>query len=278
MLVLSRKVGEQILLPECEVTIEVLRVSGRKVRIGVSAPPEIAVHRKETWHRIRESGRRQVEGCANGSAGIPVLIVEPDEDLAISYDAFLGRRGFEVFTATDGLACVSRLRKSPLDMVVLEPNVLWGGGAGIVALMRDDPSLPLVPVLVHSRDGDIGVMGEAGFPVVDHAVKPLDPQRLAKRIYDVVSRFRQQIRQRFLHRVSPELAGRVARAIDERTGGRFRFLVVRAEDEQLCVQGYASSYHAQQLAQAAVMELLTDSESILSGDVIFDVEVAAAPR
>lgn len=61
MLVLSRKVGEQIVLPKCEVTIEVLRVSGQRVRIGVSAPPETPVHREETWNRICESGRNRTE-------------------------------------------------------------------------------------------------------------------------------------------------------------------------------------------------------------------------
>lgn len=61
MLVLSRKVGEQIVLPKCEVTIEILRVSRQKVRIGVSAPPETPVHREETWNRICESGRNRGE-------------------------------------------------------------------------------------------------------------------------------------------------------------------------------------------------------------------------
>lgn len=57
MLVLTRKVGEQIVLPKCNVTIEVLRVSGQRVRVGVTAPPETPVHRKETWKRIRSPGR-----------------------------------------------------------------------------------------------------------------------------------------------------------------------------------------------------------------------------
>jgi len=55
MLVFSRKVGEEIVLPNCGVTIGVVAVNGRRVRLGIAAPPEITVHRKEVWHRIRAS-------------------------------------------------------------------------------------------------------------------------------------------------------------------------------------------------------------------------------
>ncbi len=47
MLVLSRKVGEEIVLPGCGVTIGVVGVRGSKVRLGVTAPPEVHVRRQE---------------------------------------------------------------------------------------------------------------------------------------------------------------------------------------------------------------------------------------
>lgn len=46
MLVLSRKVGEKILIGD-DVAITVVRVQGDKVRIGVEAPREILVVREE---------------------------------------------------------------------------------------------------------------------------------------------------------------------------------------------------------------------------------------
>ena len=52
MLVLTRKAGEQIVVPECEVTITVLKIKGKKIRLGISAPAEVAVHRGEIWRRI----------------------------------------------------------------------------------------------------------------------------------------------------------------------------------------------------------------------------------
>jgi carbon storage regulator len=52
MLVLSRKPGERIVVPSSEVTVTVLAVEGNAVRLGISAPEEIAIYREEVWRRI----------------------------------------------------------------------------------------------------------------------------------------------------------------------------------------------------------------------------------
>ena len=57
MLVLSRKVGESIVIPGSGVTVTVVAVQGNAIRLGISAPPEVAVHREEVWQRIRREGR-----------------------------------------------------------------------------------------------------------------------------------------------------------------------------------------------------------------------------
>jgi carbon storage regulator len=49
MLVLSRKIGERIVVPGCKLEIAVVAVNGKTVRLGISAPPEVEVHREEVW-------------------------------------------------------------------------------------------------------------------------------------------------------------------------------------------------------------------------------------
>jgi carbon storage regulator len=49
MLVLSRKLGERILVPNCELAVTVLAIEGSTVRFGISAPSEIKVYREEVW-------------------------------------------------------------------------------------------------------------------------------------------------------------------------------------------------------------------------------------
>ena len=52
MLILGRRVGEQIVVPACRLTVTVLGIDGRKVRLGISAPRSVTVHRKEVLRRI----------------------------------------------------------------------------------------------------------------------------------------------------------------------------------------------------------------------------------
>jgi carbon storage regulator len=47
MLVLSRKEGQEIVVPNCSVTVTILGITGQKVRLGISAPLNIAILRGE---------------------------------------------------------------------------------------------------------------------------------------------------------------------------------------------------------------------------------------
>jgi carbon storage regulator len=46
MLVLTRKVGERVLIAD-GITVQVLQVNGQKVRLGIEAPPEVSVWGEE---------------------------------------------------------------------------------------------------------------------------------------------------------------------------------------------------------------------------------------
>lgn len=52
MLILTRRVGETLMIGS-EVTVTVLGVKGNQVRVGINAPPDVAVHREEIFERIR---------------------------------------------------------------------------------------------------------------------------------------------------------------------------------------------------------------------------------
>ena len=52
MLILTRRVGETLMIGD-EVTVTVLGVKGNQVRVGVTAPKNVAVHREEIYERIQ---------------------------------------------------------------------------------------------------------------------------------------------------------------------------------------------------------------------------------
>jgi carbon storage regulator len=61
MLVLTRKAGESICIDNC-IKVTVTSIGTNKVRIGVTAPPDVRVDREEVWRRLETfAGARAVE-------------------------------------------------------------------------------------------------------------------------------------------------------------------------------------------------------------------------
>ena len=54
MLVLSRKKNESIVIND-DITVVVVEIRGDKVRLGVEAPKEVPVHRREVYDAIKRS-------------------------------------------------------------------------------------------------------------------------------------------------------------------------------------------------------------------------------
>lgn len=52
MLVLSRKKNESIIIND-HITITVVEIRGDKVRLGIDAPKDVAVHRREVYEAIQ---------------------------------------------------------------------------------------------------------------------------------------------------------------------------------------------------------------------------------
>ena len=64
MLVLSRKRDERILIGD-DIEIVVVDVRGEKVRIGVKAPTEVAVHRGELKQRVKAAAQIETKPIAS---------------------------------------------------------------------------------------------------------------------------------------------------------------------------------------------------------------------
>lgn len=64
MLVLSRKKNESIVIND-DISIVVVEIRGDKVRLGVEAPKEVPVHRREVYEAIKRAEKEQSSGEAN---------------------------------------------------------------------------------------------------------------------------------------------------------------------------------------------------------------------
>lgn len=192
MLVLSRKEGEQIVVPECRLTVTVFGIHGERVRLGISAPSEVRVYRGEVLQptRVPDVYKKAPTTSVSEDAlmVVRVLIADPDEYLLDHYREYLEQHGFEVVTATSGVECVEKLRECSLDVLVLEPSIPWGWGDGVLATMHEDARIPSVPVIVLTYGQDRGVLYRlAPFKVDDYQLKPIRPNQLAQRIRSLLA-------------------------------------------------------------------------------------------
>ncbi|MBD5472868.1 MAG: carbon storage regulator CsrA [Lachnospiraceae bacterium] len=59
MLALSRKKGEALIINN-NIEVTVLEIKGDQVKLGISAPKEVPVHRKEVYVQIQEANTEAV--------------------------------------------------------------------------------------------------------------------------------------------------------------------------------------------------------------------------
>jgi response regulator RpfG family c-di-GMP phosphodiesterase len=120
------------------------------------------------------------------SALVRVLIADPDEGLLEDYRGHL-REEFELATATNGVECLARLRERAPDVLVLEPQLPWGGGEGVLAVMHQVSPLTIIPVMILTACREVRVLQRvAPFRISDYCVKPLAPGQLATRIWTLL--------------------------------------------------------------------------------------------
>ena len=63
MLVLSRKIGQQIMIGQ-DITIKIVDVQGENVRIAIEAPKEIKIYRGEIYKAIVEEKKQAINNVA----------------------------------------------------------------------------------------------------------------------------------------------------------------------------------------------------------------------
>lgn len=76
MLVVSRKVGERILIGE-QITVTVIKVGSGGVRIGIQAPKELAVVREELAEQVRRAEQLTIERAQDSQTNGEAMSLDP---------------------------------------------------------------------------------------------------------------------------------------------------------------------------------------------------------
>ena len=70
MLILTRRVGETLMIGD-SVTVTILGVKGNQVRVGITAPKDVAVHREEIFQRIGREAASSTGDPSTEESGLP---------------------------------------------------------------------------------------------------------------------------------------------------------------------------------------------------------------
>jgi DNA-binding response OmpR family regulator len=84
-----------------------------------------------------------------------LLVADRSRTVAEHLRKSLVKSRFEVDVAADGLDCVAKLRECPFDAVLIDEDLLWGGGDGAAAWLRHEGlrGLPVVMMTSHRPTG-----------------------------------------------------------------------------------------------------------------------------
>ncbi|PID85283.1 MAG: DNA-binding response regulator [Chloroflexi bacterium] len=112
-----------------------------------------------------------------------ILIVDDDKAVVRLMRAYLAQAGYEVLVAYDGETAVHILRRENPDLVLLDLMLPGMDGWEITRLMRSDPNLASIPIIMlTARVDDVDKIVGLEMGADDYVTKPYNPREVVARI------------------------------------------------------------------------------------------------
>ncbi len=112
-----------------------------------------------------------------------ILVVDDEPDVVELITFNLRTRGFETFTASNGLEALIKARRFQPDLVVLDVMMDGLDGLSVCEILHTQPATKSIPVImVTAAAGEIARLNSLAAGAVDFLTKPFSPQELVRRI------------------------------------------------------------------------------------------------
>jgi len=118
-----------------------------------------------------------------------IVVVEDERDILEVIGYNLGREGYRVVTATNGLAASPLIRDEAPDVVLLDLMLPGLDGIELCRRLKADPvtkAIPIIMVTAKGEEADV-VLG-LGVGADDYITKPFSPKELIARVRAVLRR------------------------------------------------------------------------------------------
>jgi DNA-binding response OmpR family regulator len=123
-----------------------------------------------------------------------ILIAMADRSLLAAYSDALVDGGYVVAAATDGISCLNLLRDAVPHVAILDRALPWGGGDGVLALMRQEGRYVRVPVIAFTTRADDALCPSMVFPVEMYLPTPPTPESLTTTVRTLLHKQRSSLR------------------------------------------------------------------------------------
>ncbi|WP_169977279.1 response regulator transcription factor [Tautonia rosea] len=111
-----------------------------------------------------------------------LLLAESDPSLRSILADYFASLGFQVETANDGLDCLDRLRSSQPEVIVIDADLAWGGGDGVLSLIHERQSQVPQAVIAIGTESPERLADRLGLSPQVCLSKPVHPSSLVIRI------------------------------------------------------------------------------------------------
>jgi CheY-like chemotaxis protein len=98
--------------------------------------------------RVRKNSDLQCIVVWSWSMSPRILLAGPSPRQLSPYADDLTRHGYEARAVSTGLDCLASWRDWQPDLMVLRPDMYWGSGLGVLGVMCEEKSGPIIPVVL----------------------------------------------------------------------------------------------------------------------------------
>ena len=100
-----------------------------------------------------------------------------------SYQKRLEAAGYTAQLTSSGVDCIAVLREFRPNVMVLDPNIPWGGGDGVLAVRDEEPELKDNLVMILTARCEPGLLYRiSDYPIDDLVGQPISPAFLQWRL------------------------------------------------------------------------------------------------
>ena len=120
-----------------------------------------------------------------------ILVADDDVDIRELVEFKLATLGHDIVAVSDGAAAIDACQQQRPDLAVLDVMMPGMSGLDAVRVIRDDPELTDLPVILltaRAQESDVETGFDSGAD--DYITKPFSPRELASRVTALLARGR----------------------------------------------------------------------------------------